>query len=168
MGNRDHRKGFVFIVTCLALAIVLGLAGLGIDAGRLYVVKSEVQVFTDSAALSAALELNGTAAGLRNARDAAAAVAQGEHAMRWDLGSKAIGDFKLSFAKGDTGPEEQSWNEAPRDANGYRFVKVVTTVHVPLTLLRAVQGFQSDSSAVSSASVAGTFAGESSAARLID
>src|SRR5690349_4879492 len=85
--ERQHGRGFVLIVTCVVLAIVLGLAGLGIDAGRLYVVKSEVQAFTDSASLSAAMELDGTAAGLRNARDAAASVTEGEHAMRWDLGS---------------------------------------------------------------------------------
>ena len=132
-------KGFVLIVTCMVLAIVLGLAGLAIDAGRMYVVKNELQAFTDSASLSAALELDGTPAGLRNAREAAAAAtARGEHAMRWDLGSKPIDDFKLSFAKGDAAPDEWSCQEAPRNARGYRFVKVVTSVAVPLTLLRAV------------------------------
>ena len=166
--ERQDGRGFVLIVTCVVLAIVLGLAGLGIDAGRLYVVKSEVQAFTDSASLSAAMELDGTAAGLRNARDAAASVTEGEHAMRWDLGSKRISDFKLSFARGDSVPEERSWQESPRDPNGYRFVKVETKVQVPLTLLRAVQGFQSDSSAVSAASVAGVFSGEGRVARLIE
>ena len=163
-----REKGFVLIVTCMALAIVLGMAGLAIDAGRMYVVKSELQAFTDSASLSAALELDGTAARLRNAREAAAAVAQGDDAMRWDLGSKTIGDFKLSFAKGDAAPDDQSWQEAPRDANGYRFVKVVTVVQVPLTLLRAVAGLQSDSSKVAAASVAGKFEDGANRARLIE
>ena len=166
--ERKHCRGFVLIVTCVALAIVLGLAGLGIDAGRLYVVKSEVQAFTDSASLSAAMELDGTAAGLRNAREAAASVTEGEHAMRWDLGSKPISGFKLSFAKGDGAPDERSWQESPLDPNGYRFVKVETKVQVPLTLLRAVHGFQSDSSAVWAASVAGEFPGAGRVARLIE
>src|SRR5712691_9034010 len=57
---RPSKKGFVLVVTCIALAILLGMAGLAVDAGRLYVVKSELQAFADAAALSAALELDGT------------------------------------------------------------------------------------------------------------
>ena len=163
-----REKGFVLIVTCMVLAIVLGLAGLAIDAGRMYVVRSELQAFTDSASLSAALELDGTLAGLRKAREAAAVIARGEHSMRWDLGSKSIDDFKLSFAKGVAAPDDQSWQDAPRDGNGYRFAKVMTSVPVPLTFLRALPGIQSDSSKVAAASVAGIFEDSANRARLIE
>lgn len=153
--QRRARKGFVLIVTCIVLAVLLGLAGLAIDAGRMYVIKSELQAFSDSAALSAALELDGTPGGLERARKAAAAIATGEHAMKWDLGSKEIGDFKLSFAKGDTAVDEKSWQDTPRDTPGCRFAKVVAIALVPLTFFRA--------STVAAAGVAGRFPGATTA-----
>ena len=45
-------KGFVLIVTCIALTILMALAVLGIDIGRMRVIKSELQAFTDAAALN--------------------------------------------------------------------------------------------------------------------
>ncbi len=54
------QRGFVLIVTAISMTLLLGLAGLGIDIGRMYVIRAELQSFTDAAALSAAMELNGT------------------------------------------------------------------------------------------------------------
>jgi len=161
-------QGFVLIVTCISLAILLGLAGLVTDVGRMYVVRSELQAFADSASLSAALELNGTEVGLRRARDRAAAIASGDHAMKWDLGSKAITGYKLEFAKGDGAPDANSWREAPQDASGYQFVKVSVAASVPLTLLRVVEGIQSDASTVAVKSTAGNFPGNANATRLVE
>ncbi len=50
------------------MTLLIGLAGLAIDIGRMYVIRAELQSFTDAAALSAALELNGTDAGIARAR----------------------------------------------------------------------------------------------------
>ena len=161
-------KGFVLIVTCVTLALLLGLAGLVIDVGRMYVVKSELQAFADAASLNAALQLDGTKAGLSRARDAAAALASGDRAMRWDMGTKPISAFKLSFAKGDTSPDAESWREAPEDPSGYRFVKLTTEAMVPLTLLRVVAGIQPDASKVAAASTAAGFRGRANSARLIE
>ena len=55
MAVRRPRNGFVLIVTCVALTILLAFAALGIDIARMYVIKSELQAFTDAAALSAAI-----------------------------------------------------------------------------------------------------------------
>ena len=52
------------------MTLLLGLAGLAIDIGRMYVIRAELQAFTDAAALSAALQLNGTDSGLARARAA--------------------------------------------------------------------------------------------------
>src|SRR6202022_4041839 len=93
-------KGFVLIVTCIVLAILLGLAGLGIDIGRMYVIQSELQAFSDAAALNAALELDGTEHGIERARQAASKLATGPHAMKWDLGSQTIHDITVSFPPG--------------------------------------------------------------------
>jgi len=46
------------------MTLLLGVAGLAIDIGRMYVIRAELQSFTDAAALSAAVELNGTDSGV--------------------------------------------------------------------------------------------------------
>src|ERR1700677_4891017 len=71
------QRGFVLIVTAISMTLLLGLAGLGIDVGRMYVIRAELQSFTDAAALSAALELNGSDSGLARARTGAGRVANG-------------------------------------------------------------------------------------------
>ena len=52
--THQHQRGFVLIATSIALTILLALAALGIDIGRMYVIRAELQSFTDAAALSAA------------------------------------------------------------------------------------------------------------------
>src|SRR5580704_6463948 len=94
--RRDSKKGFVLIVTCIVLTILLGLAGLGIDIGRMYVIQSELQAFSDAAALNAALQLDGTEPGIARARHAASELATGPHAMKWDMGSQPINDITVS------------------------------------------------------------------------
>ena len=130
----SREDGFVLIVTCIALAILLGLAGLGIDIGRMYVIKSELQAFSDAAALNAALQLDGTDAGFARARHAASALATGPHAMKWDLGSQPITEISTSFGKND--------------------VRVVVSAPAPLIFLRALPAGITGFSNVSVASVA--------------
>ena len=67
MSAARSQKGFVLIVTCIVLAILIALAALGIDVGRMYVIKSELQAFADAAALNAAIQMDGTDQGLERA-----------------------------------------------------------------------------------------------------
>jgi uncharacterized membrane protein len=131
---RSREDGFVLIVTCIVLAILLGLAGLGIDIGRMYVIKSELQAFSDAAALNAALQLDGTDAGLDRARHAASELATGPHAMKWDLGSQPITEITSSFVKND--------------------VRVVVSAPAPLIFLRALPAGNAGFSNVSASSMA--------------
>src|SRR5260370_39929186 len=96
--RRKSEKGFVLIVACMALTLLLGFAALGIDIGRMYVIKSELQAFTDAAALSAALALDGSSTGPERARDAAVRLAAGPNAMRGDMGTQPITQIHTSFA----------------------------------------------------------------------
>src|ERR1700688_54016 len=66
----SRRSGYVLIALSLGLVFILGMAGLAIDVGRMYITKSEAQSFVDSAAFSAALQLDGTAAGITRAQAA--------------------------------------------------------------------------------------------------
>jgi len=130
----------------------MAFAGLGVDIGRMYVIKSELQAFADAAVLNAAMQLDGTEQGLDRARTAAAQLATGPNAMKWDMGTQPIADITASFAKGDTVPDPNSWEEKPT-TNDRHFVRVVASASAPLIFLRAFQSMSF--STVSAAGVAG-------------
>jgi uncharacterized membrane protein len=128
------------------MTLLLGLAGLAIDIGRMYVIRAELQSFTDAAALSAALQLNGSDAGLARARTGAARWADGPHAMRWDMGTQPITNIATSFS-----PDNKTWQEQPKQAD-IHFVRVTATEPAPVIFLRIFQ--PRSSTTVAAASVA--------------
>ena len=150
MGNSPRRKGFVLIATCVALTVLLGMAAVGIDAGRMYVIKSELQAFSDAAALSAAMQLDGGASGIARAREAAARLAEGPHAMKWDMGTKAITGVSCSFATGGDSAQATAWQANPRGAGGYRLVRVTASAQAPLVFMRIFEPRTASTVAVSS------------------
>jgi uncharacterized membrane protein len=129
------------------MTLLLGLAGLAIDIGRMYVIRAELQSFTDAAALTAAVELNGTDAGLARARAGAGGLANGPHAMRFDMGTQSITNIATSFSADKT-----TWQEQPTQHGEYRFVRVVATEPAPMIFLRIFQPLTSTN--VAAASVA--------------
>jgi uncharacterized membrane protein len=145
--SAQSQKGFVLIVTAISMTLLLGLAGLAIDIGRMYVIRAELQSFTDAAALSAALELNGTDSGIARARTGAGRLANGPHAMRWDMGTQAITNIVTSFSS-----DQASWQEQPKQAANFRFVRVAASQPAPVIFLRIFQPLTSTT--VAAASVA--------------
>lgn len=143
--SRETRKGFVLIVTSIALTILLAFAALGIDIGRMYVIRAELQSFTDAAALTAAMELDGTDAGIVNARSGAARLASGPHAMRWDLATQPITNIGTSFSA-----DNKNWQERPKQAPDARYVRVVAAESAPLIFLRIFQSKSASTVAASS------------------
>ena len=137
MKYSSRKDGFVLIVTCIVLVILLGLAGIGLDIGRMYVIQSELQAFADAAALNAALRLDGTEHGITRAREAASELAAGPHAMKWDLGSQPINDIKVSFPPGNS-----------------HSVQVIVSAPAPLIFLRALPAGKTGFSTVAVSSVA--------------
>src|SRR5436305_15177988 len=77
----DNRKGFTLIATGFCIISLFGMLGLALDLGRVYISKNETQSFTDTAALAAALKLNGTS--FDEPRDA---VTQ-NNSNQWNLGT---------------------------------------------------------------------------------
>ena len=147
-------KGFVLIVTCIALIILMALAVLGIDIGRMRVIKSELQAFTDAAALNAALQLDGRDPGLARARAAAVELASGPNAMKWDMGTQAINAIQAGFAKGDLSPDPKTWQPKPEGAPAnYHFVRVQASAPAPIIFFRVFQP-AADSFSITTSSVA--------------
>jgi Flp pilus assembly protein TadG len=71
--KRQH--GVVAIIAALCLLVFMGIAGLAIDMGRLFVIKAELQGAADSCVLSAARELDGKTDSLQRAINAGVRVA---------------------------------------------------------------------------------------------
>jgi Flp pilus assembly protein TadG len=69
-----HQRGAVAIIFGLTLAVLIGFAGLAIDLGRFFVIKSELQNAMDSCALAAASQLR---PGQNNATALTKAIAYG-------------------------------------------------------------------------------------------
>jgi len=135
----------VLVAFSLALLLILGALGLSFDIGRMYVTRSEGQSFVDSAAIAAALKLNGTSAGLQAARDAAAATVKG-----WQFGTRSFpfnSSTDVTFAKAITDPEP--WPANPSPADGYACARVTTRVSLPIFLLPVLVGATSSSIAAS-------------------
>jgi len=124
----------VLIATCIALTVLLALAGFAVDIGRMYVIKSELQAYTDAAALSAVLELNGAEPGISQARQAAKRLAMGPNAMRWDMGTEPITNVTASFSA-----DNKTWQERPKEAGGLRFARIVASEPAPVIFLRVFQ-----------------------------
>ncbi len=84
---KSRQQGAVAIIVALCLVVLVGMMGLVLDLGHLYVAKSELQNAADAAALSGAKELDGTLAGIARAKSAACAVGG---MNEYDLSSKPV------------------------------------------------------------------------------
>lgn len=139
-----RRSGFVLVTMALTAAGVIAVAGLAVDLGRVFIVKNEVQVYADAAALAGAMALDGTTAGIRNAVTAVAASGN-----KWNFGTAGVSGPSVTFAAASQGP----WFVNPDAATGYSFVKVTATAPVPLYFLPCLTG--QSSFAVKATAIAG-------------
>ena len=66
----SEKRAYILVATALSLPFLLGVGGLAIDIGRMYITKNEAQAYVDSASLAAARQLDGTSAGITRATTA--------------------------------------------------------------------------------------------------
>lgn len=109
--------------------VVVGLLALATDLGRLYVIRGEVQECVNAAALTAALELDGTPAGIVRARESAAA---GINRRIRSLAPSVRAQAHFSTAA--AGP----WVPDPSLPEACRFVRVEASASLPLYFARVV------------------------------
>ena len=128
MGNRKDR-GFVLITMGFTVIALVATLGVAVDIGRMFIAKNETQAFCDSAALAAALALDGTTVGIGAAQTALA-----NSTNSWNLDSTAVANPTLTFATAIGGP----WVSNPNPATGYIYAKVSSTVPVKLYLISIV------------------------------
>ncbi|MGH9354228.1 MAG: pilus assembly protein TadG-related protein, partial [Terriglobia bacterium] len=124
--RRRGTRGFVLITMAIAAVVVFACLGLAVDVGRAYIAKNEAQAYADAAALTAALEMDGTSAGITAAQAAAAGVKD-----KWDFGTKSFTGATVEVAPSSAGP----WISAdspPSPASDYIYVRV--TAQAPISL----------------------------------
>lgn len=77
--RRERERGVTAVVVAIVITVIAGFAALVINVGHMMAIRGQLQGATDSAALAAAVELDGSAEGLELAKDAAVSYA-GRHA----------------------------------------------------------------------------------------
>lgn len=127
--RRSRQQGFTLIAAAVSLTAVLGMTGLAVDLGRIYIARNEAQVFADAAALAAALEMDSTRAGLTRA-----AVAVSNSRNRWNIGTARFTGTAVEFAETPQG----GWQDASAAPVSSRYVRVTASVTLPLYLLPVV------------------------------
>lgn len=131
--RRLKQRGYVLFLMGAASIAVLGASGLALDMGRLYVNKQESQAFVDSAAIAAALELDGTAAGITRAK---AVVTSSSN--KWNMATSSVPAPTVEFATTKTG----TYSATPVNPAGYIFARVTVTLPAKLYFLPLVNGKQ--------------------------
>jgi Flp pilus assembly protein TadG len=127
--RENSQRGFVLITMAVSAVALLGALGLVVDIGRMFITKNETQAFCDSAALAAALALDGTTDGIAAAR---AAVTNSTNS--WNLSTTRVANPTIVFATTLAGP----WAANPNPASGYMYARVSATSAMQLYFLPAV------------------------------
>src|SRR5260370_24611007 len=97
--ERSSTRGFTLVASAVAAVALFGMAGLAIDVGHMYITKNEAQTFCDSAAIYAAMKVDGTSSGLTNADAAVAA-----NTNKWNFASTAFSGTVTQYSATSTGP----------------------------------------------------------------
>src|SRR5258708_15828022 len=85
---RTRQRGYVLLTMGASAVVLFGVLGMAVDIGRMFIGKSEVQAFSDSAALAAALDLDGTTTGITAAKAAVAA-----NANQWNFDTTKVASY---------------------------------------------------------------------------
>ena len=112
--RKNNQRGFTLIVTGFCIASMLGMLGLALDLGRVYITKNETQTFADTAALSAAMALNG--ADFTPARNAVI----GNTKNQWNMGTATftasgaattvLTEFARPMTSNSSLPDANTWS----------------------------------------------------------
>jgi len=121
----------------LSLALLLGMVGLAIDGGRLYLTKTELQNAADACALAASYELTGAPTIAPEAFDRAVLVGKdvgSRHKVLFQQSAIAPGEIAVSFGSALNGG---SWVSAPAPGNSKYVRCVVTRQNIPYYFMPA-------------------------------
>jgi Flp pilus assembly protein TadG len=127
------------LVTATSLVLLIGMLGLSVDVGRVYIAKTEAQAFADLAAIAACRHLNAKQTGIDEAN---AEVVTAATTNKWAFGTQTFASAirTVEFSTTQNGP----WQVTPTNGGGstpyanYAFVRVTVTPTVNLAFLPVV------------------------------
>jgi Flp pilus assembly protein TadG len=141
VANHSRERGFNLILIGLALFVMIGMVGLAIDVGRMFVYKSELQAFADNAAMAAISKMDGTQAGVQAANALALTGPDGASlANKVNFDSTTISNVTTGYATSFSGTYDNYATASSAATNNYRFLKVTASSNVALTFLPALPG----------------------------
>lgn len=94
------QSGAISPLYAIVLLVLIALAGVGFDYGRLMAMQSELQNAADQAALAAATQLDGRTGAMERARSAASEAFTNETRVSNDGEGRGITDFTVTFYDG--------------------------------------------------------------------
>ena len=136
--DQKKERGAILYVVAASLVVLLGFAGLAIDLGMLYNVKTDLQNATDAAALAGAWQLNGAPSGINNAVTSAINAAN-----KYYFNNNPVGvvDADVTFStQMDSGYMSAAAAADPAVAPTIKFIKVTKTRTMDLSLLKIIPG----------------------------
>jgi hypothetical protein len=95
---KKRQRGAVAVVVGIAIFVLVGMIGLALDLGQMFVNKTELQNAADACALAAARELDGTADALIRA-DAAGMLVGGRNLVGFQGGAVALDADDITYSE---------------------------------------------------------------------
>jgi len=139
--KRRRESGFSLLVISAGATALLGMLGLAVDMGRMFIVKTELQTFVDTAATSACQHLDGTAEGVTLAHSVATAGPLGSSKPNgWNFDTIAITGVTETYSTSLNGTYDDYTTAQAGATNTYRFMRVNVSVSAPLYFLAVIPG----------------------------
>lgn len=117
VGLIQHQRGAIAIIVGISIAVLVGMIGLALDLGRMFVIKTELQNAADACALAAAKELDGNS-GAKIRADAAGKTVGRLNLVNFQGESAIVEDANITYSDTLGG----TYNRSISDANA-KYVK---------------------------------------------
>jgi Flp pilus assembly protein TadG len=98
ISRRKNQHGMVLMTMAICAIAMIGVMGLAVDLGHIFIVKNETQAYVDAAAIAAALQMDGTTAGITRANTAATGLS-----AHWNFDSATLGTPTVEFSTASSG-----------------------------------------------------------------
>jgi Flp pilus assembly protein TadG len=150
--RKQGEQGFSLIMLSLSLFVMLGMLGLAIDLGRMFICKNELQTFADASVLAAIAQLDGTQSGVQGANATATAGPLGTAKPNgYNFDTVKITNVTAGYATAYAGTYDSYATANSAATNNYRFITVTASASVPLNFLPVLPGIPTQMTELASA-----------------
>ena len=139
--RRREERGVSLILTAAAVFVLIGMLGLTTDVGRMFIYKSELQMFADASAMAAITYMDGTQAGVQAANAVATAGPLGTTKPNgYNFDTQGISNVTTGYATTYTGTYDSYATASMSSTNSYRFMKVTASANITLSFMPVLPG----------------------------